>query len=220
MSRLRNVRTIFGAVTPAIHRLMATAIDDMIDEAVNTAVASWHADGWTTFGPHEADCTVQLYARMEDAVRKTPALRTLSPRLEWVQVTPAMLAGTESAATAGRPDLRFYVGSAGRTVECKRLSLATSHPRLYVDEGMARFVTGAYASSETRGGMVGYVQEDAPDDIVTAINKSVLAHIAMGKGHELKAVAPRGSSTERYASRHQRVSMPTIDLAHYLVDIR
>jgi hypothetical protein len=221
MNRLRNVRTIFGAVTPAVHRLMATAIDDMINEAMNAAVSSWRDDAWIRFGDHEADCTVQLHARVEEAVRKTPRLRSLSPRLEWVQVTPGMLAGTESAATAGRPDLRFYVGlRVGVAAECKRLSLGAGHPRLYVNEGMARFVTGEYASKETRGGMIGYVQADQPDEIVGVINRNVIAHAAMGPGHELRRAAAQQAITDRYRSEHQRVKMSTIDLEHYLVDMR
>jgi hypothetical protein len=192
----------------------------MLDEVVVAAVASWESDGWRSFDDHEANRTVQLYKWIEEAIRVTPDLRSLSPRLEWVQPTPQMYAGTESATKIPRPDIRIFVGtSAGVTVECKRLSLSNQHPVRYVGEGMNRFVSGSYSSSEERGRMVGYVEADRPHQIVAAVNASVCSHPAMGPDHVLDVALPAGSSLHRYRSSHKRAPLPDISLIHHWIDV-
>jgi hypothetical protein len=220
MSRLRTVRHIFGTIAPAVHRLVATALDETVDEGIGAAVSAWQADGWLRYDDHEANCTIQLYRCLEESIRRIPRLRLLSARLEWVQPTPQMYAGIQSATKTSRPDLRLSIGrDAGITLECKRLSLGEGHPRNYVYEGMNRFVSGNYSASETRGGMVGYVQADAPAEILLAVNVAVAGHPSMGAGHELQPDASIAAVTDRYKSSHDRASLSGIELTHYWLDM-
>jgi hypothetical protein len=220
MSRLRTLRWVYGQLVPGLESALASALDVMVDDAVVAAVSSWSADGWRSFDDHEANRTMQLYKWIEEAVHVNPSLRSLTPRLEWVQPTPGMYAGTESATKVPRPDIRLAVGAAaGITLECKRLSLGSQHPSRYVNEGMKRFVSGEYAAAEAQGRMVGYIEADDEADILAAVNAAVVSSPSMGANHVLHVFALDAPSLHRYRSEHTREKSPPIRLVHHWIDV-
>jgi hypothetical protein len=137
---------------------------------------------------------------------------------EWINVTPAILAGKESVKSVKRPDLRMEIGFIGRTVECKRLAPAARWTRAYVYDGLARFVVGNYSYAESVGYMVGYAQAGTLDRLVTLINRQVAGHPAMGTKHQLKPLSENGQSSWSRSS-HPRASGATISVDHLLVDV-
>jgi hypothetical protein len=174
MSRMRAVRKVYGTVSPYFQRIIAKNLDSIIDEMLNAAVSMWAAEQWIRFDDHEANCTIQLYRCSQHVIHTTAVLHGLTIRSEWVQPTPEMLAGRESAERMNRPDLRVTIGDeAGITIECKRLALSGGYPKKYVDEGMDRFVAGTYSKDETKAAMIGYMQGGDCDELVAAINVAV-----------------------------------------------
>lgn len=220
MSRFRAVRRVYGTIAPLLQRYVARDLDSMIDRMLNAAVSMWAAEHWIRFDDREANCTIQLYRCIEHVIRTTADLCVLTVRLEWVQPTPAMLAGQESAQKMRRPDLRVTVGyEAGITIECKRLSLSGGYPKKYVADGMDRFVSGEYSKRETKAAMVGYTQGAECDELVAAINVAVEAHHRMGASHRLYPVEPLPFIPDMYESLHDRTRHPRIVVSHYLIDV-
>jgi hypothetical protein len=216
-----NVVRLWGRVTPVVQARAAQDIAGHIDALIIEALDRWHADGWQRFDDQEANCTIQLYRWADDACRDTPRFCLLEIVLEWQQPTPGMLNGTESAVAMRRPDLRVRIGRAnGLTIECKRLSRAAGHVMGYVDDGIRRFVTGAYAATETGGTMVGYVQTDEPPDIVDAINDRIDTHPEMGPTDILQPIPTVHPYVHRFRSEHARVELEPLALSHFLPDLR
>jgi hypothetical protein len=219
VSNYRRLSRIYGVLAPALQELVARDIDGLVDELLHHAVEQWRLTGWHRFDDLEINCTIQLYKCLSEVGRSRLALRILTLQLEWVQPTAEMMAGNESASGMKRPDLNISLGlTAARLVECKRLALTGGLPKRYVDEGMARFVSGKYAES---GIMVGYVQADTPPEVVDAINTEVDGHWDMGSTHRLAHLsAASHTGLQRYQSNHIRSSLPPTTLQHYLVDMR
>jgi hypothetical protein len=221
MGPYRQLSRIYGVISPAIHQLVSHDIDGLIDQLILEGLAQWRAANWHRFDDLEINCTVQLYRWIREAGRYTPALRILTVQLEWVQPTPTMIDGSESAAGMRRPDLRISCGQASaRSIECKRLALADSLPKRYVDEGIYRFVSAFYGADEDRGAMIGYVQANEPADVIVAVNSAVEAHGDMGATHRLHFHDSPSSILHRYGSNHSRNHRSELRLRHYLVDIR
>lgn len=221
MTLFDNVVQLWGRITPTIQATAAQDIANHIDALLAEALDRWHADGWQRFDDQEANCTIQLYRWADDACRDTPRFRLLEIVLEWHQPTPGMLNGTESAVAMRRPDLRVRIGHTGAlTTECKRLSLSAGHIKGYVDDGIRRFVTGAYAATETGGAMVGYIQADDPGDIVDAINGRIDTRPDMGPTHRLQPSSAVHSHRHRLRSEHTRVGLEPCALSHFLPDLR
>jgi hypothetical protein len=220
MSRFRAVgRRVYGTINPILQRSMAKDFDSMVDDMLSAAIGMWAAENWVRFDDLEANCTIQLYRCCERVIHIRAVLHGLMVLQEWVQPTPAMLAGQESAAGMVRPDLRVRLGyEAGMTIECKRLSLSGGLARKYVSEGMDRFVSGAYSKQETKGAMVGYVQGEKCDELVAAVNVVVEAHHRMGPSHRLHEVQPL-PLIPKYESLHDRTAYPRITINHYLIDV-
>lgn len=221
MSNFRAISRIYGVLAPALHKLIAVDIEAMLDEILDGAAGLWASNDYTRFNDDEANCTIQLYRWSDEIVRTTMGLRVITITLEWVQPTPGMIAGLENATGSSRPDLKVAIGRAVHlTIECKRLSLSNDHPRRYVTQGIARFVSGEYARTQQRGVMVGYVQADDPGSIVEKVNGVIVGHPLMGSSHQLKEATALTHVNFVYGSDHQRVEMPAIQLKHYLMDLR
>lgn len=221
MSPFRRLSRAYGSITPVLQQAIARDIDGLIDDLIGAALDRWHAVGWARFDDLEVNCTLQLFRWMQEVGRLVPELRILTVQLEWSQPTPSMIAGTESAATMTRPDLRVQIARvAGRSIECKRLAITGGLPRRYVDEGMIRFVSGNYGTTESKGLMVGYVQAGDPAAVARSINSRVAAHPAMGAPHQLAAVPSVFGLLSRHRSSHIRSGISPIVLDHYHVDLR
>lgn len=146
-----------GTVALALQQRVAEDIDRLIGQLFEAALVFWEQNGWLTYDREEENYTVQLYRWCKVACQQDPRFAFLVPHLEWVNLTAAILAGTESVTSANRPDLRIEIGEVGRAVECKRLAPTAPWPRAYVHKGLARFVVGNYGHDESVGYMVGYV---------------------------------------------------------------
>src|SRR5487761_1682185 len=199
-----------GTVAFALQEKVAEGIDHLVHQLLETSVVMWKRDNWLTYNAEEGNCTVQLYKWCRHTCRNDRRFALLTLHLEWVNVTPAMLAGSESVKSAGRPDLRIDVGKVGRAIECKRLAPTGGWPRAYVYDGLARFVVGDYGSNETIGYMVGYVQAGTFAELLASINHHISVHPQMGPGQELKPL--RGDETYWWSrSAHSRLIRPPID---------
>lgn len=221
MALLRSLaRKTYGAITPTLKGLIAADIDRMVEEMLTLAIQRWRASGWQRFDDLEINCTIQLFRWSEEAIDHNRGLESLSVQLEWVQPTPEMIAGLETAVTLRRPDLRVSVGRySGRSIECKRLSLRNGHPRRYVNDGMDRFVSGGYGNGEAIGFLAGFIQRDEPNAIVTEVNTVVTTHPRMGPADQLEPVPTRGGGCQPYESHHSGSIGPPL-LRHYLIDFQ
>ncbi|MEA2432657.1 MAG: hypothetical protein QOG54_114 [Actinomycetota bacterium] len=219
--RFRTLRRIVGTLSPPIHRLLAQDLAALVTGLLDAAVARWAADGWTRFNDHETNCTIQVFRWAQETLRLQPEFSVFTVTLESVSPTRRMLLGQDSAASMRRPDLRISLGlEAKLMVECKRLSLDSSHPAEYVHEGMYRFVTGAYAPMDTLGAMMGYIIADEPTAIANAINTQIDAHDGMGTSHRLEVGTVLSAIPFHYKSSHVRMARSQIELAHLWIDLR
>jgi hypothetical protein len=196
---------------------VARELDDVLRELLDSATLMWSLAAWCAYDHREVHCTVQLYRWCGELIRSDRRFTLLNVQLEWLNLTPEMLAGTESIEFVKRPDLRVYIGSVGRSIECKRLASKGDLARRYVHDGMARFVADGYGRGEPIGYMVGYIQSGAPGTIIARVNTNVRRHPDMGEAHQLGA----GTATAVacwHESRHVRAS-DTIRLRHLLIDM-
>lgn len=189
---------------------------ELVQLLMRAAFDKWSANGWHTFDQMEANCTVQLYRWLVEAKRADSRLAFLAIELEFLMLTPAMLAGEASGMSAKRPDVCLSVGRSAIHVECKRLRVDGSWCRDYVGQGMARFVGSSYGAGEALGLMVGYVQQEKSNGLLDAVNSVVLSTASMGSSHQLTASAAESFGTSHH-STHARASDVPIELRHLWV---
>lgn len=212
----RAATHVTGVVSPAVAKYFADRLDSSVEEIMVAAIARWRQDQWHRFSNHEVNCAVQVYR----CARLSNRNALIHIEIEAVELSPAVLQGLATAKTARRPDLRFAVGPRSYILECKRLSLATVFIRAYVDDGIGRFRDVGYAELEGAGAMMGFVQADDPLDIVDAINRDIPGRAGFRASETLTVTAPPPANPSTYSSHHPRVGLGTIDLKHFLVDIR
>ena len=186
------------------------------------AICRWRDAQWHRYDDLEGSCAMQLLKHALDAQAADPGLGYLHVQIESFQPTPQMLAGIAPVVGMKRPDFRLTLGRGrgGRTIECKRLRLSGGLPKEYVYNGMARFVSGTYATDEPVGTMIGFLQSDSPSDVVASINTHVVSHSAMGTNHQLRRMATSWPKLDLFESTHPRVSLGIIRLEHQIVDLR
>ena len=222
---IRSFRTrVLGQIVLIAKDLIVKDINSLVEGLLDDSFAKWAAANWHRFDCEEINCTMQLYRWAKEVCRETPKLGVLEVSLEYSLPTPEMLQGTESAKTMTRPDLRVHVGDAGISIECKRLGMNTGQSRMYVDEGIDRFVSGNYAGRHDVGFMVGYGQVSAsamfePATVVKAVNWRITSHPAMGSGHCLSPLVSRAQYAARYQSDHQRPNAGLVLLEHFWVSL-
>jgi hypothetical protein len=91
--------------------------------------------------------------------------------------------------------------------EGKRSSLAGK----YVEEGMARFVTGQYAQGLDKGGMVGYVMDGQLDDAILAVKDAVESRrklLKMAKKATLDESSLRPNDKQVKETEHRQAKRP------------
>ena len=210
---------VYGTVNLALQQKAAGDIDRRICQLLEAAIALWEKHKWFTYNHEEGNCTVQLYRWCKEIKRQDRRFSPLEPHLEWLNVTPAILAGDESVKSAKRPDLRIEIGQvSGRVVECKRLESTGHWSRAYVYEGLARFIVGDYSHQETIGYMIGYVQAGPLAAVLMKINKQVAENPSMGTAQQLKLLRNSGPLTWN-TSCHLRPSGKSIRIDHLLIDM-
>jgi hypothetical protein len=207
-----------GTVALALQQRLAEDIDRLIGQLFEAALALWEQNGWLTYDREEENCTVQLYRWCKVACQQDRRFAFFVPHLEWVNLTAAILAGTESVMSANRPDLRIEIGEVGRAVECKRLAPTAPWPRAYVYKGLARFVVDNYGHGENVGYMVGYIQAGTFAEVLTKINQQVTGHPNMGAAQTLTLLRDEGTSSWN-RSCHSRSSGLPIRIDHLHVNV-
>lgn len=178
--------------------------------------------GWVVPDMGEVPITERLRDGMRTVVRD---------RMRWRM---AIRGGTETRSTAdtlnpdGRTDMSVFFPSMFERydehdhhaiIECKRVAGADSTLcRLFVQEGVNRFVQGKYSSGHAAGFMIGYVLRGDVDAACAAINRYLSGN---GRSAErLKRCNVHPAPWTR-SSRHPRTRpVPEIDLHHAFLAFR
>lgn len=181
----------------------------------------WQASGFRRFGDHEDHFTARLYDCMKVVGRERDL--PFRPRYQHTELSEAMREGREDPAHAPRFDLTiawgFLTDDSYFTIECKRLAPGDL-TRLYVLQGIARFVQGYYGATASAGGMVGYVIRGTPDAILQGVNAHIDGSPELGSGHTLSRTHPVAWLKDVFESNHSRPSpLKSVHLTHLFFDL-
>lgn len=210
----------FGSAAP-LARELSPGIEKTILQLVVDGFERWKAGGFTSYGEHEDHYTVRLVACMREIRRERNM--ALVPRFQSIEPSDEMLEGLEDPVHAPRIDVvvlwDVFADDAFFSIECKRLA-PDDLARLYVVEGIARFVRGHYGATDESGAMIGYITSGTVDAALSRVNTHVERAVAMGPSHTLKVADPIGWLNDVYASEHQRSSpFQPIRLTHLFFDM-
>ncbi len=210
----------FGSPAP-LAREVFSEIEKTILQLVVDGFQRWQAGGFSQFGDHEDHYTVRLVACMKD-VRRERNL-TFMPRYQDVEPSERMLKGLDDPAHAPRIDMTVSWGlltdDAYFSIECKRLA-PDDLARLYVVEGMERFVRGYYGAKAQGGGMIGYVIRGTPRTVLERVNTHVQTAKALGSEQRLIPANPVGWLDDVFESNHPRqLPLGPIHLTHLFFDL-
>lgn len=175
--------------------------------------------GWVTADMQEVPMTERLRDAMREVVRD---------RARWKL---AVRAGTETRSSpsvlnpAGRTDISVFLLSLFEKydehdhhaiIECKRVAGSNSSLcRLFVVEGVDRFVAGKYSSRHATGFMVGYVLHGSINAACSGINRQLRNK---GRSSEQLAGCDVLSDPWTRSSCHPRLQNSDIDLHHAFLD--
>lgn len=132
----------------------------------------------------------------------------------------------------GRADIKYASDRQGHeivvTFEFKKLR-TSSHRRLYIDEGMMRFVRGTYARDRSLGFMVGMTHADNADDVVAQLSRAMqnptkrtmLSMAQDADGRFLRPPEPELAALVKFQTMHLRtlIEAPDVFLGHFFVDL-
>ena len=161
-----------------------------------------------------------MYRHSRECIRRDRRFALISVHLEPIDVTPDILEGKQSATTSKRPDLRFEVGQASLTIECKRIAATGTWARRYVDDGLARFVTGTYGHAETTGFMIGYASTGQLSNLVNRINHYIQRHANMGQDQQVttkRHSPPILVGVSRHSRSNSQANLTHIVISHLLL---
>lgn len=214
----RALDRVSGRVSQLLQQQAARRFPELIDTLLFAALERWEQNNWLTFDQSEVNCTTQLYRWLTEIKRADSRFIYVSIELEYINLTPAMLAGEESVTSAKRPDLNLVLDPINVHIECKRLQTGGTWCRYYVNKGIARFVDSSYAARSPLGVMVGYVQQVSADGLLDSVNSFVATHPLMGNGHQLSQTQAEAFGLS-HRSHHPREADSTIDLTHIWVQL-
>lgn len=106
------------------------------------------------------------------------------------------------------------------SIECKRLK-DTSKNKLYIDEGIKRYVQNHYAQAMPFAGMIGFIEKGVISEIKDDIDKRLSNYNEAGKliTHELlHFFAVEKNFRFSYSSKHNRVRNLPITIYHLFLD--
>ena len=214
----RALDRVSGRVSQLLQQQAARKFPELINALLFAAFERWEQNDWLTFDQSEVNCTAQLYRWLTEIKRTDNRFIYVNIELEYINLTPEMLAGEESVKSAQRPDLNLVLDPINVHIECKRLQTGGAWCRYYVHNGIARFVDSGYGARSPLGVMVGYVQQSSADGLLDSVNSFVATHPSMGDGHELihTKAEPFGLL---HRSHHSRRTDSAIDLAHIWVQL-
>ncbi len=179
----------FGSAAP-LSREISPEIEKAILQLVVDGFERWKIGGFKRVGDHEDHYTVCLFACMKDIRRERNM--ALVPRYQHVEPSDEMLEGHENPAHAPHIDMviswDFLTDDAYLSIECKRLA-PDDLARLYVVEGIDRFVRGYYGAKAQTGAMVGYVISGTPKAVFERVNAQCSGRKGFGHGSRTDADA-------------------------------
>ena len=210
----------FGSPIP-LARELSPVIEKAVLQLVVDGFERWSVGGFKRVGDHEDHFTVRLVACMKEIRRERNM--ALLPRYQHVEPSDEMFQGHEDPAHAPRIDMviawDLLTDDAYFSIECKRLA-PDDLARLYVVEGIDRFVLGYYGAKDQAGAMVGYLVRGTPSAALRRVNARITGAKGMGSGHTLMPADPIGWLSTVFASNHPRSSpFQTIHLTHLFFDM-
>ncbi len=210
----------FGS-SAALARDISPEVEKTVLQLIVDGFERWRADGFKRFGEHEDHYTVRLVACMKQIRRERNI--ALMPRYQFVEPTEEMFEGHEDPAHARRIDMvvawDLLSDDVYLSVECKRLA-PDDLARLYVVDGMDRFVQGYYGADTRTGAMVGYIISGTTGAVLKRVNHHVLRALTMGSGHTLTPANPVEPLHTVFASLHSRSPpLRAIRLTHLFFDM-
>ena len=210
----------FGSPIP-LGRELSPEIEKAVLQLVVDGFERWQMGGFKRFGDHEDHYTVRLVECMKEIRRERNM--ALVPRYQYVEPSDEMWEGSEDPAHAPHIDMvvswDLLTEDTYLSIECKRLA-PDDLARLYVVEGIDRFVRGYYGAKAQTGAMVGYVVRGIPNAVLERVNAQVERAQAMGPSHTLIPADPIGWLSTVLASNHPRPSpFQTIRLTHLFFDM-
>lgn len=185
------------------------------------AAEEWIADGCPRFSDHETSCTAVLVGFLADALRHGRAsafqIAVFPETGGW---TDAYLDGRLDPDTVPRPDIALFLGlqhDVKMPVECKRLLRPNATARNYVLQGLCRFLSGTYESSNGEATMICFVMDRDASEACEDINEVIREQLSADQ--ILKAAPALGSSETVYHSQHAPAGGP-LQTVHLLLDIQ
>jgi hypothetical protein len=108
------------------------------------------------------------------------------------------------------------------TFECKRFG-ENANPKLYVNKGIKRFIEKKgsgfkYASNLPFAGMIGFIEEGNPNEIISEINNILKTHKHILTENFLNKVSIESDFEHSYCSNHRRGPDLHITLHHIMYD--
>ena len=210
----------FGSAAP-LARELSPEIEKAVLHLVVAGFERWETGGFTRYGDHEDHYTVRLVACMREVRRDLNM--ALVPRFQNVEPSDEMLEGREDPARAPRIDMvvswDVFADDALFSIECKRLA-PDDLARLYVIEGIARFVRGYYGAKDDSGAMVGYIINGTPTAVLERVNGHISSSPGMGPEQVLIPANPIRWLDTVFSSSHPRpLPLDTIRLSHLFFDM-
>ena len=177
--------------------------------------------GFKRYGDYEDHYTIRLVACMKEIRRERNM--ALVPRYQSVEPSDEMLEGNEDPARAPCIDIvvswNVLTDDAYFSIECKRLT-PDDLARLYVVNGIDRFVRGYYGAKSNAGAMSGYIVQGTPNAVLQSVNAQVEKAPNMGPEHKLMPSGAIGWLSTVFESHHSRPSqLPKIRLTHLFFDL-
>lgn len=211
---------VFGSAVP-LARELSPEIEMAVLHLVVAGFERWEAGGFTRYGDYEDHYTVRLVACMREIRRELNI--ALVPRFQNVEPSDEMLEGREDPGHAPRIDMvvswDVFSDDALFSIECKRLA-PDDLARLYVVEGIAKFVRGYYGAKDDSGAMVGYIINGTPTAVLGRVNGHISSSPGMGPEQVLTLANPIKWLDTVFSSSHPRpLPLDTIRLSHLFFDM-
>ena len=206
--------SFLGSAAP-LAREVSPEIEKSVFQLVVDGFERWQMGGFTRVGDHEDHYTARLVACM-NTIRRERNM-ALIPRYHHVELSDDMLEGRADPVHAPCIDMvvswDWLSDDVYLSIECKRLA-PDDLARLYVVEGMDRFVRGYYGAQAQTGAMVGYVISGTSNTVLTRVNAQVARAPRMDSSHTLKPAGPIGWLSTVFSSTHPRRFIFPDDSSH------
>jgi hypothetical protein len=185
------------------------------------AAQEWAAAGAPRFSDQETSCTAVLVGFLQDRLRARQSsgfqIAVFPETGGWSE---EHLDGRADPNRMPRPDIAMFLGvhhDVRMTVECKRLLRPDASARDYILDGLARYLTGAYATTNGQATMICFALDRDASQAVSDIN-GVISEL-LGEREVMRYAPALGSFRDVYLSAHSRGS-GEIQAVHLLLDLR